>query len=318
MNGLSNELEDQIPMLHELDKLRVKSAKLRDEGLDALQGWTDDKLQGWLDDKDKEESPSKTNKTAAIAIIVKAFCERSKEPPEKLIEYLKDLKLNAIVESPHSVLDAALVMQALLAVPDCAYTKPVFLCLYWIVRELYSVDYPDYGIGGARASPSSGLVSAFTTSECVNAILDFGRVHRNTASFFKQVDEFNTANDQLNNMPPSLEHWSEAERDRLVLTFQTTQRSLSGNLAFRLDKFLDDKKETDAYDDKKETDAYLKNLASQAATVIENTKKALEEAQSEIKGYRETEKGKILETEVSHLFALDKVLKDVGANGLPT
>jgi len=178
-------------------------------------------------------------------MIVRAFYERSEESSEesqKLIDYLKALTLEDIVKSPHqSVLDASIggckpSWRCLVAL----LRNPVFLCLYWIVRELYSVDYPDYGIGGARANPS-GLVSAFTTSECVQAILSFQRVLKDTAGFFKQINEFVKASNHLNDMPPSLNAWSSAEKKRLELACQTTLSSLSGNLAFHLDKSLVDK-----------------------------------------------------------------------------
>jgi hypothetical protein len=43
-----------------------------------------------------------------------------------------------------STLLAAEFMQALTAAPDLAYSKAMLLCYYWIIRELYTADAPEW------------------------------------------------------------------------------------------------------------------------------------------------------------------------------
>ncbi|WP_027156711.1 AAA family ATPase [Methylobacter luteus] len=331
MNGQSSELEDQIPLLRDLNEQRMQITQFLDEGLESLNDWLTDENKIELMDKEK---------TATIAIVVKAIRERSEEPPIEYIDYLKNLTLNHIVTLPHtkknrstagikprprrpgtpnpcSVLDAALVMQALVAIPGCAFTKPVFLCLYWIAREIYSVDYPDYGIGGARSSPSHKLISAFTTSECVKAITDFQHIFLNTATFFEQVDKFKTASDEikiLNSIYPSLKDWCDAEKDRLAHAYHTAQQNLSDALAFDLQSFPFNYKDTDNY---------LKLVVEEVSKVIRNSSATVDAAKKEIDKYRNYEirtkpyrnnKARKLQTDLSHRYVLEGILKDAKSN----
>ena len=117
--------------------------------------------------------------------------QKNEEKRLKLIESLtsqlqkdeKDnLALEKLAENELSVLVAANVLRALVAQPGAAFSKTAMLCYYWIIRELYSADRSDWNIGGARAAPG-GLVTAFTTGECIRALLSFEDALRNTGNF---------------------------------------------------------------------------------------------------------------------------------------
>jgi hypothetical protein len=310
-----HDLEDHTTTLRELDKYRRESAKLRDEGFEALDAWVK-KYVSFL----TEALATNNNHLLDLrqcALLIKAYSERrdwsklEEEEREKikdkikaLTENISTLTLEKITASDLSILNAALLLQALTSVPGFAYSKTALLCLYWIIRELHSGAHPDWGIGGARAHPD-GSVTAFTTGECVRAILSFAEAQQNTAKFSMHLKDFIEAKERLDSMGSisMLNEWTNIEKERLRLsyhfTFQTLKRkfSLSDNFC---DEFYN-----------KYSDSNLGELFPKLKEKIKKIITAAKDAEIEIKSHYG--KGEGASTECTHNFAL-KVIEGVIEN----
>jgi len=245
-----HDLEDHIPILQKLDEARKRSGKLRDEGIEVL-------MECICPPEDNEPLPISDEWRYESSLFVRAlltlhdqpFGDADKETKRlKLIESLinqlrKDFTLKILAENEFSVLLAASILQVLVAQPGAAFSKTAMLCYYWIIRELYAADRSDWNIGGARAAPG-GLVTAFTTGECVRALLGFTEALRNTGLFIEAVGEYLERTDQLNSLDAyyfstepdakPLEEWVDAEKDRLNLSYFLKLRHLSRYLVLPL------------------------------------------------------------------------------------
>src|SRR5687768_12886234 len=124
-----NPLEDEIDKLSDLDRLRVRSAELRNRGRDAL---LDRDNERW------QESDSPVEE----ALIVKALCDRrtGAQPPQELVTSLESMKAKDIFDDAIKipVLRAARAMQALAVAPSSAFSEALVLFYYQIIREIYS------------------------------------------------------------------------------------------------------------------------------------------------------------------------------------
>ena len=78
------------------------------------------------------------------------------------------------------IFQAARVFQALTRTPDTVFCAASMLSYYRIVRELYSIDAPNWMVGGARAT-RGGYPSAFMTGECTRGLNRFSNVVRETS-----------------------------------------------------------------------------------------------------------------------------------------
>ena len=215
-------LEDEIESLTELDALRVRSGTLRDEGRKALRNET----IKWESAGDGVED----------ALVVRALCQRGPDgPPKDLVQKLEELQLGDFLSDQRDsvpILRAARGMQALVAAPDSAFSQSSMFFYYWVVRELYSADAPDWAVGGARAG-DAGSPTAFITGECIRAVLGFVRTLRNTGTLVGGIGElFEQERRSLTSAMPR--DWLEVEKDRLHRHFHTTILALSGNICLRL------------------------------------------------------------------------------------
>lgn len=155
-----HDLEDHIELLKALDKLRIESGKLRNEGIPVL--------------LDILKNPPEQNYSDLI--LLRALYRKSEQlvsadletRREIFIQNCKDLKLSTITDRPISIWYAANLLHTLVSIPGGAHLKATFYCYYWIMRDLYTADSAEWNIGGARAS-QGGQVTAYMTSECVNA-----------------------------------------------------------------------------------------------------------------------------------------------------
>ncbi|WP_411728329.1 AAA family ATPase [Methyloglobulus sp.] len=247
-----HDLEDHIPTLRMLDEARRRSAELRDEGVDAL-------IKSICPPKVDDPLPAFGDWWGESSLVIRALLTRHDQPLGKedekkrlklitsLINQLqKDFRLKELAENQLSVLVAAGVLRALVAQPGGAFSKTAMLCYYWIIRELYTADSSDWSIGGARATPG-GLVTAFTTSECVCALSSFAKAMRDTGEFFAELGRYVTRTEQLNELndfyfpnttiPDSkpLKAWIETEKKSLTLSCFLKLRHLSRNLVIDLD-----------------------------------------------------------------------------------
>jgi hypothetical protein len=225
-------LEDEIETLDQLDKLRISSAALRDEGRKAL---LERPTELWESAGDAVED----------ALVVKALCPRTPAPLPRevlpLINGLEQMRLEEFFDTEKDqvpILRAARTMQALVATPDSAFSEAVLFSYYRVVREIYSADAPDWTIGGARAG-EAGAATAFVTGECIRAILGLARALENTGTFVAGLGNMFAQTGRLG--PTTIpEAWYQAEIQRLHINFYTTIKKLTGNLTLKLLQPTDD------------------------------------------------------------------------------
>ena len=230
-------LEDHIDILRALDEQRRTSARLREHGVTVL--------GKWIQDIPTKLTQAKTNdeffdliRFAVIAVNVLYRC--CKRPPEglerqldQLVGYLEQdrtppggVELNGPPATPYpifldnlssdrmSLLLAAELMQTLAAAPKHVYSTATLLSYYWIARELYTADAPDWSIGGARAAPD-GRVSAFVTNKCVLSVVRFAHAQECTARFIDCLCAFKEESQRLENVPNVPDAYKRMESQRL-------------------------------------------------------------------------------------------------------
>ncbi len=220
-----DDLDAEIEQLERLDRQRIVSAEMRDQGRKALRDHLD-VSEDWAQSSTKHDP-----------LVVKALCDRKEGPPLQLV---KDLECIQEGEKPVSlpVLHAARTMQALAAAPDSAFSESFLYSYYLVVREIYTADAPDWKVGGARAA-IGGMASAFVTGECVRAILTFVRTLENTRGFLNEVAELLERKKQLEDQGISSK-WCVVERDRMNWDFCSTVMVLLDNIALKLEKTGDE------------------------------------------------------------------------------
>lgn len=247
-----HDLEDHIQLLRKLDAVRKRSAELRDEGIEVLM--------------ERLHPPEETLNTPVFgdwrhenSLVLRALLTRhdqpfskakDKEKEETRLKLIKSLTsqlqngltLEKLAEHELSVLAAASILRVLAAQPGAAFSEEAMLCYYWIIRELYSADRSDWNIGGARAAPG-GLVTAFTTGECIRALLSFADALRNTGDFILEAGNYITRTVHLDNLSAyyfpdqshaPLKEWVEAEKERMSLSCLLKLKRLSHYLVLAL------------------------------------------------------------------------------------
>lgn len=241
-----NDLEDHIELLKELDKRRIESGKLRDEGIGDLQ-----KIF-----KKKPEIVSNASNPELLKALYRKPELLSDDYPEQFrktfIQDCKQLKLEKITNDPiyitnHiSIWYAANLLHTLVSIPGGAHLKATFYCYYWIIRELYTADSAEWSIGGARASPG-GQVSAYMTSECVNALLALADAHRDTSVYIATISAFLERDRQLSELEnledfkaPLFKKWIETERDRSERSCYMSLQRYSKHFTLPLDDLPQD------------------------------------------------------------------------------
>ncbi len=290
------DLEAEIDTLRELDALRIESGKLRDEGIEVL--------TTILKEDYKSDNPSE------IARVSMALWELASHPPEKLNEWTKKLEgveLATIVENKLSILLAAEIMQALAAAPSFAFSKSSLYSYYLIIRELYTADAPSWVVGGARANPKGGMVSAYVTRECVRAIRSLARVLESTSNFIAKVGVIHKRFDLLQTSFPELRNWVVMEEARLKVDLHTTIQ-ICDHLVFQPHKLLPDKLQE--IDIKTVIEGIASELGGAATKANENFTNALkvivyfrnkEKAQSKAD---EKERSRFIRTQAGHAAAM--------------
>jgi hypothetical protein len=264
-------LEEEIEDLEKLDRQRVKSAAMRDEGRRAL----------------REVAESSWGKEAQTddALLVKALCDRGKGPPERHVERLEKLVEGADDEGDIPVLRAARSMQALAAAPDSAFSESLLYFYYQIVREIYTADIPDWLVGGARAGVG-GSASAFVTGECVRAILGFSRTLKNTAEFVDEVRSFLFRRRELA-ASGSPRQWCDIELRRRREDFRTNVVLLLDNIALRLGP-SEIKKEL--IPDPDRLDEFIDQATQRTRQAVDNTVATFKRVIATVKAHRKAEK----------------------------
>lgn len=286
-------LEEEIEELEALDRLRIKSAEIRDQGRKSLR-----KVEEGRDDKEgwytKEAWPGQPN-------VVKALCDRQDGPLEEMVKNINRQTaaeiLNAeILQKPERlpILWAARSMQALAAAPDSSFTEALLAFYYLVVRELYTADAPDWRIGGARAA-EGGSASAYMTGECVRAILSFVRTLQNTGALVEEVRTLRERNKHLEKgLHPR--KWREMDKLRLVRDFYTSVVPLLDNIAFELDLHKPSahpagkaQKGEPFLLQRENVENFLEKVPEQIRQVVEKTVRTFEAVEKEVRDRRSEE-----------------------------
>lgn len=245
-------LENAIDRLAELDRLRVESGRLRDEGKKALRKrpelqWY--RPQHWRAkhgsvDTDPESSFPFEDAAAVQALLCHRRPDSGAGDPvmEEHVARLETVAPSAIFDTENDslpVLRAAGVMSALVAAPDSAFSRTVMLCFYAIIRELHSAEAPDWLIGGARAG--EGLSPcAFVTNECIRAVLGFSKAVRHTANYIGGIAEMFENRKPSADMDLAPKEWRHIDDTRVALNFLVTTEIQKENIALKLASINDD------------------------------------------------------------------------------
>ncbi len=309
-------LEEEIEDLADLDSLRIRSGKLRDEGREALKGLRPDQ---WESAGDRIED----------ALVVKALCIRiaHEAPPRRLVRALESMTLQEVFASAANqergdltagdevpILRSARALQALVAAPDSALSKSALFFYYRIVRELYLADAPEWNTGGARAG-DAGPATAFVTSECIRAIHGFARTLDHTATYVEGIAEMLQQGERLKQEEIPSE-WRLAEAQRVQLAFSTSIEDLTRNIALRLKQRTSSKKF-----DLDSIFLYLKHAPADLVAAMDSALEAFELSEAEINEFRKMERRaarqdslrhkRLQRSESGHLIALGAVEKAV-------
>lgn len=270
------DLEDEIDDLRQLNELRVTSAKLRD--------WGYGRLEEWVVTKSAEH---KRQVAKHSALIARVLLRRSEEPGEEAVGRwkkakkwwedtivdLEDSKLKELADA--DLFRAAQLARTLTAAPSSAFSRAVIYCYYLLIRELYTVQTHEWSIGGARLS-RGGLVSAFMTGECVRALLGFAQAQENTAQLLRDLGRIRERLRLSEEPVPS--GWRTAESERSSLSFFTTLRLASANLAVRVQ-----------VKDPAEAWKFISDAPASLLKDIEGAKKVFTESAKAIRKYRDQE-----------------------------
>jgi hypothetical protein len=250
----AHDLEAHMEELRVIDKVRKASARMRDNGRDALSRlklscghtlydqWKRARvcLQYARDSAQAEES------VAQIAVLVDQF------------------SLKALKTEYAPVLAAAEAMRMNIATGHLAISKATMLSWYWVVREIFTAARPDWCIGGARAA-DPGWVTAYSTYQCVRALCDLAEVLERTAEL---VDQVRRADEHLRTLrdPAIPAAWRGLDEERLRLELQTDLQLASHKVVFELSEMIESKLSMEKLID----EVFRKNVKVSLATLDVN------------------------------------------------
>jgi hypothetical protein len=141
------DLEDYIEILRQFAQWRKKSESTNsDAEYKGLQRMIE-KINADKDPFLESLGPKKFDLDDYINAI-RVSLEESESPKQDLILRLNQIAdyttLRNIQKQEYSVLLATNIMRALLSNRQSALSRPVFLCSYWIFREIYIAEAPDW------------------------------------------------------------------------------------------------------------------------------------------------------------------------------
>lgn len=251
-------LQEVLPELESLDRLRVRSAALRDLGWKALR--KEVKHKDW-------SHYAKTTRGTEYSTIQLALTQAHLEAKQKgtcrhpdphnlkeqVRQYnqgtkrlLKQLAFETsnVKPTPKSKVSSEIPFLAAARSLLTLSLGPTFspdsleLC-YHLVRELYTPDPKTWTIGSARAG-APGFVSAFATAECARAIAQFATTLNNTSTFLRSLRAETLASSRAfpaeisRPLQTWLEAWQSLENLRQRVDTEITLASYQGRLALEL------------------------------------------------------------------------------------
>lgn len=283
-----NSLEDEIEDLEKLDKLRARSAQMREQGRRALR----EIKKGWHDSQSSYED----------AILVKALSNQVDDELRSRVDQLDRLTAAEIfaaedLRAPKKIpiFRAARSMQALAAAPGSAFSEALLAHYYDIIREIYTADAPDWRSGGASAG-KGGFASAYVTGECVRAILGFARTLENTSLLLEGISSILERKEHLNN-PAIPESWRKAEINRVERDFYNGIIRVIDNVALTLDLPADAHRLLPLTPDTASIERFLNEVPQRITRAVDRTVKTFEAVQKAIAEYRKNEKEEAREEE---------------------
>jgi hypothetical protein len=334
-------LNDELNLLSKLDELRLTAKKLRDRGYKALEkleyelGPSNDNIEASTGrvtsgNAEFDEKWASSEDEVEIALLVKVQNNKTLGSPSSkaastLVARLTNITLEKLFhyhEQPEKVpvLVAARAMQALVETSAYTFSPASLLCYYRIVRELYSVDSPDWTVGGARAGKGGGA-SAFITGECIRAVFAFERTLRRTANFFHRTFELYKNMERFAKFHEPYSAWCDAEIERLGLDWYISTDQHLGEIGLRLDAMpkLTGRLNRDFVND------YLSKLPRSLSLSMQRGKRNIDNAIKMIDAFRKEEYKKAsantakpseydryLRAESAHNIALHVVKKALG------
>ena len=307
-----HDLEVHTQELKRLDYYRKESARLRDEGYEILKEWNEKDIK-WREKKNfiskvgdyKLDDFIDSEKPWAILeylSLIKAFIYNPKIEFEQKKELLKAnifstylTLLKNINTHPVSVELATEAMQVLTMLPGTAFLEQTLLCWYWIIREIFTAERPDWSIGGARAG-DKGHSNAFTTLACVDSLKSFADAYEYTGKFFGKIGEIQERLDQLKNIEQLkdqdsdfelLADWLEMEKEQILLSGQADLLQYWSHFAISI-PFIE-RADIEKIHNQTEFDNFVSKISENLLNYIKNVRKNFKSAKKEIIKFRKKE-----------------------------
>ncbi|MFT4438832.1 ATP-binding protein [Caballeronia sp. 15715] len=224
----SHDLEAHMDELKAVDVIRHQSALMRTAGHEALlsiEPAPNEKLDLYhrykrarIEWQFSKKDSAAIKRVRAVEAYVKSFC------------------LSDLLGEDMPVLAAAEAIRTFVSVGHLSTREPTLLAWYWIVREIFSANSPDWCLGGARAG-STGWANAYVTSQCVQALSDLAINLEKTAEFLLTMQRAAEQLKALNNEKIP-EAWRLRDKERLKKDVETTIGLASNMIAFNLESFL--------------------------------------------------------------------------------
>jgi ATPase family protein associated with various cellular activities (AAA) len=230
--GRIHDLEMHIETLRDLDRIRRRSAELRDVGFTALNVLIKKRLRAG-----GNPFTARTIDACEYVSALRVSWQLSKHRPEanssRIERLARVVTLDRLNAHDLSTLLATEVLQTLTSVSGLAFSTASLSCWYWILRELYTAAPPDWCIGGARAAPN-GWVTGYTTAQCVRALLSFADSLVRAGEFFDEIGRISRRLQQLKyrGIP---QEWRAADLQCLAAASRNTLMLLSRGMAVRID-----------------------------------------------------------------------------------
>lgn len=261
-------LEDDLPSIEALDQARTNAIELRETGLRVLRAALERDADPTADCPDYEHwakpesaEPADCVRPALVALALKqdvsqrlAQLAREDDPCTRQLDDLAkaemlDLKTlfpragQCTTDSTATrvpILQAARSLQAFSSDPRHTLSKASMLCFYTVVRELHSIDPPDWTVGSARAS-EGGAPTAFMTGECSRAVKQLALTIDRTARLLTKLRALYSDLVDLLDNPCLPEAWRNGEVRRLCELHYTTLSTLAPRASVSIEPDLLDK-----------------------------------------------------------------------------
>ncbi len=180
-------LEDEIAALLKLGAHREEALELLVGGLRGLGGSTYDVHEQW-------ETPRRDGPHVEHALLLQSLqiARRRGVMPDgtrayplesTCLQFLTGVTPQTLTMSEFGrtpVLLAARTLEAQAKMPGLAFSKPSVICLYGVLRELFSSEPPRWAMGSARAGEGC-RATAFVTGECCRGVFALSRSLANAA-----------------------------------------------------------------------------------------------------------------------------------------